>query len=131
MTRVQNPRWSSEEKRVILCEIEGRNASVPAFKGNTDYDELIASGVVIADYTPPAPVVPQSVTPFQARRALLTAGLLDQVETAVASSNAEVRIAWEYGISVERNSPLTEALGKSLGLSDVQIDQLFIQAAGY
>lgn len=75
---------------------------------------------------PPPPVI--VVTPRQAKLALYGAGLLEQVEAAVAASDKATQITWEYAIEFRRDDPLINGLGKQMGLSDEQIDQLFITA---
>jgi hypothetical protein len=77
---------------------------------------------------PPAPV-PQSVTPYQARVALLGAGLLDAVNAAVEQAGGATKIAWEYATGIERGSPFIAAMQGGLGLSSAQVDALFIAAA--
>lgn len=84
-----------------------------------------------ASIDPNAPDVPQEVTPYQARCALDAAGLLDAVEAIVAQSTRQTRNAWEYGISVRRDSTMINDLGAALGLTSAQIDNLFIQAGTY
>lgn len=81
-----------------------------------------------ATIDPNAPDVPQSVTPYQARCALDAAGLLDAVEAIVAQAPRQTRNAWEYGITVNRNSAMINDLGAALGLTAEQIDNLFINA---
>lgn len=80
---------------------------------------------------PPPPVapVPQSVSAFQARAALLSNGLLDDVEAAVAAADRLTRTAWEYAQAFERSSPTIATLAAALGLSDEQLDELFRAAA--
>lgn len=73
--------------------------------------------------------VPLSVTPRQARLALFGAGLLEQVEAAVDAAGGQTKITWEYATEINRNDPLIQTLGFALGLSDKQIDALFVQAA--
>lgn len=84
----------------------------------------------------PAPLrqaAPSSITPRQARLALLGAGLLSSVDVALAGlpepQKSAAQIEWEYATSVERSSPLVTSLGGALGLTGAQIDALFIQAA--
>lgn len=76
--------------------------------------------------------VPQSVTPRQARLALLGAGLLAQVEAAIAAmpepDKSVAVIEWEYAVSIERSSAWIGSLGTALGLDDLALDQLFITA---
>jgi hypothetical protein len=79
---------------------------------------------------PGAPRVPGSITMRQARLALLGAGLLTQVNTAVATmpgaQGDAARIEWDASSTVERNKPLVLAMASVLGLSAAQIDALFI-----
>lgn len=79
----------------------------------------------------PAPVTPTptEVTPRQARLALHSAGLLDQVQAAVDAAGGATKISWEYSTIIERNSPLITSIGGSLGLTPEQIDVLFKYAA--
>jgi len=74
-----------------------------------------------------------SITPRQARLALLGAGLLDTVQGAFAQlpepHRTAAQIEWEYATSIERNSPLVSQFGPLLGLTEAQIDDLFTQAA--
>lgn len=74
--------------------------------------------------TLPAPV-PYSVTPRQARLALLASGWLQMVETAVNSGAPEHKITWEYATEILRSDPLVTFFGDTLGLSSEQIDDLF------
>jgi hypothetical protein len=78
-----------------------------------------------------AAYVPPRVTPYQARMALLQAGLLDAVEALMADPATEraARIAWEYATVIERRSPFITALAPGLGLTSEQIDNLFRAAA--
>lgn len=82
----------------------------------------------------PAPIVPNAVSPRQARLALLSIGKLSDVEQALASipgpQGEAARIDWEYATEVQRNSPLIDALAPALGLSSEQIDDLFRMAEG-
>ena len=78
--------------------------------------------------------VPQQVTMRQARLALLGAGLLDDVDAAIAAipdpvQRKAAQIEWEYASTVERQSPFVQQLAAGLGLSAEQMDDLFVQAA--
>lgn len=77
--------------------------------------------------------VPQSVTPRQARLALLQSGLLDDVESVIAEMVGDggraARIEWEYSTEVLRSSPMISGVQISIGMTDEQIDDLFIMAA--
>jgi hypothetical protein len=84
----------------------------------------------ISEPSVPPPPVPQQVTPYQARVALLQAGLLDTVNALMASEEtpAAAKIAWEYATYIERTSPFIQALAPALGLTEQQIDNLFLAA---
>ena len=72
--------------------------------------------------------VPILVTIRQARMALLAAGLLSAVNNFVASQSDEIKIYWEYSQELYRYHPVLMSLGSQLGLSDQQIDALFVAA---
>lgn len=74
--------------------------------------------------------VPQEVSMYQARAALIGAGLYDQVNAAVlASSDEIVKVAWEYATVVKRSSPFITAMSGAIGLDDAAVDQLFVTAS--
>lgn len=77
-------------------------------------------------------LVPQTVTRFQARAALHLAGLLEAVETMMQSPDTPMlaRLAWQDAQVFERQSPTVLTLAEALSLSDADLDQLFIDAAG-
>ena len=79
------------------------------------------------------PTVPPEVTMRQARLALLGAGVLSAVDTAINAmpepQRSAARIEWEYSGAVQRHNGFVAALGPALGLSSAQIDGLFIAAS--
>jgi hypothetical protein len=93
------------------------------------YDGWVAAGGVPDPYVAPLAAAVTSVTPRQARLALLNAGLLDAVQAAVDTAGGSTKITWEYAISVNRDDPLIGTLGAALSLSGAQIDALFDAAA--
>jgi hypothetical protein len=70
-----------------------------------------------------------SVSPRQARLALLSAGKLSNVETAInaldANTKAAVQIEWEYATKIERTSPWVQSMTTALGMTDAEVDTLF------
>lgn len=89
-----------------------------------------------AQVQPPATVngVPQSAPRKQARQALVLAGLYEQAIAAIAAiPDAQQRmlaqIEWDDSPAYERQSPLVQQVGAALGLSDEQIDNLFVTAS--
>lgn len=86
------------------------------------------------EWLPAKPSVPASVTMRQARLALLAAGKLSAVESAIAAlpdpPKTAAQIEWEYSNEVQRHNGFVSQLGPALGLSDDDLDALFIAAAG-
>lgn len=91
-------------------------------------DALRAQVTSLQQSSPPPSEGVASVSPLQARKALLAAGLLAAAETAIAASGAEAQLAWEYASVIERSSPLIAGVVQALGLTDDEIDALFTQA---
>jgi len=80
-----------------------------------------------------ATLIPQSVTMRQARLALEGVGKLDDVDAAIAALSLPTRklaqIEWEYSNEVQRSNGIVSQLGPALGLTEAQIDALFVAAA--
>lgn len=78
-------------------------------------------------------IVPTSITRRQARLALLHAGKLSAVESAIATiadPTHQMAAQIEYeNATWERGNPWIEQLGVQIGLTPADIDQLFITAA--
>lgn len=100
---------------------------------------LSAEGITTFGYheiTDPV-VVPTSVSMRQARLELLAtpspAGggqtLLDVVGAYIATQPQATQIEWDYASDIWRDRDLVVGIGAALGLTDAQIDGLFIAAA--
>lgn len=72
---------------------------------------------------------PQQVTIRQARLALLSAGLLDDVEMVITAAGRAAQLEWEYAAVVERSNPAVAIVQQQQGMTDEQIDGLFREAA--
>lgn len=84
----------------------------------------------VAPPAPPTPVyVPQQAPMWAVRSVLKTGGLFDQAQSIIdASTNENLKLVWEYGNYADRNSPSIAALASEIGLTEAQIDQMFIDA---
>lgn len=80
--------------------------------------------------TPPAvALIPASVTNYQARIAMLDAGVLQDVEIAVNSSGDDkIKIAYAHAPNFRRASPFIEAMRTALTWTNEFVDGLFIAA---
>lgn len=94
-------------------------------EGNTPEPEFTEEDIV-------AERMGKSVTMRQARLALLQAGLLPQIEVAIEGlsepDKTAVKIEWEYALDVKRSHTWVIALTQQLGMTDQQLDDLFVLA---
>ena len=82
----------------------------------------------------PEPIpVPTVASMRQARLALLQAGKLADVTTAInalpSPAKEAAQIEWEYATEVRRDSALMKQLAAAIGLDHAALDALFVQAA--
>jgi hypothetical protein len=77
----------------------------------------------------PEPPIPDTVAMYQARIALQQAGFLTTVQAGISQMSAEAQIKWEFAPTVKRNDALTIAMTAALGLTDGQLDALFLAAS--
>lgn len=83
---------------------------------------LVLSGADI----PPQPV-PESVTPWQMRKALNATGKRAVVDTLLANPQTPRNIidGWEVASEWRRDDPVLLAMAGQLGMNDAEIDALF------
>lgn len=97
-----------------------------------DFPGAVAPALPV--YIPPPSTVPQAVSMRQARLALLQAGLLANVNSAVAAlpglDGDAARVEWEYAQEVRRDSPLVASLAAAMSLDAARLDGLFVAAHG-
>lgn len=108
------------------------NAVIPNDPRNRDrrlYEEWLAAGGVPEPYVAPPEPVPAVVSAAQGRLALLDAGLLGTVKTAVDQADEATQIWFEYATEWRRDHPILAALAAQLELSSSEIDDLFRAAA--
>ena len=77
--------------------------------------------------------VPSSVTMRQARLALLRVGLLEQVNQIInelpSPEKENAQIEWNHAQEVQRRNSFVDLLAPSIGLTDEQVNDLFILAS--
>lgn len=73
--------------------------------------------------------VPTSVYMWQAKAALAAIGKLDAANAVIAQSNNQMlSTAWEYAPYISRKSPAVAAIAQAIGLSNSEVDTLFVSA---
>lgn len=95
-------------------------------------------GVIVKKSIPtpePVVVVPQSVTRKQARLALLAAGhfyaVHDGIESLEEPIRTEAKINWDDSDTYARDNPFVAMMAQMLGLSNSDVDDLFVAAAKF
>ena len=90
----------------------------------------------LVDFIPEQPVdiviAPQEVQLWRARTVLKLLGMEQVIEIALNSLEEPTKTGalyiWQFGTTVERNSQTVLLLQTVLGLTDSQVDDIFIQA---
>lgn len=87
----------------------------------------------LEDIPQPESFKPKSVTMRQARLALLEAGYYSSVQTAINAIEDPIlkqasQIEWEYAATVDRGSSFTQSMATALGLTEEDMDNLFMLA---
>lgn len=77
----------------------------------------------------PAPAKIAPISPRQIRQALTRTGLRQQVETAVAAGDQDLKDWWEFATVFEREHPMVVAMGDVLGQTPAKLDALWSLAA--
>lgn len=128
--------WRNANGDQLLCkaysdaQMGDFRADVALHGGDIDaFESLIAEVEAGAVPAGPRALVVPGITMRQARLALLQAGHYDTVLAAMAGQPQAAQIEWEYALTVDRNAPLTVAMASILGLSDAQVDGLFLAAS--
>lgn len=80
------------------------------------------------------PLVPQSVTMRQGREILIDMGLLANVNAIIAAipdplQRAKAENYFNMSNTMERQNTWVKSIGAALGLTDTQLDEMFIEAA--
>ena len=132
--------WVDENDVVIKCQAYS-NAQMDMLRADlgadaAQYEDLIAE--VEAAYVPPEPQpipVPQQIARAQGKAALIMQGHWQAVLDYVAAiqdpiQRALAEVALNDTLTWERSSPFLTAAAAGMGMTDEQLDALFIQAGG-
>lgn len=93
------------------------------------YQAWLAAGNVPDTPEPAAPPVPTEVSAAQGRLALLQAGVLDALEAWITTQPRATQIEYAARGTWRRDWPLVAMGAEALGLTEAQLDELFILAA--
>lgn len=138
-----NPQWADAAHTIINLDVDFKEMGPVPFTASANDTEPHGKDLFtrasagefgpLAVYVAPPVAIPTVVTMRQARLALLGAGLLTTVNSAIAAMSGTAgdaaRIEWEFAATVDRGSPLVASLSAALNLSPAQLDSLFSAAA--
>jgi hypothetical protein len=120
--------WEGNGYRLVKSYLDDAKPG-PLYSPTSETRVFNGTDFIVTNVYPSQPnitaPVPSSVSPLQARRALRQVGLIDQVNTMVASADPDAKDAWEYSNQVERTNPIVLALAAQLNLNDATLDNLF------
>ena len=80
---------------------------------------------LIADFKA---IVPQTITPRQARLILLQYELLDDIEELIKTNRA-ISIWWEYSLDIQRNDERLLEFATIAGIAPEQLDGMFLDGS--
>lgn len=91
---------------------------------------LVNTGEYLEDHAAAiyAKRVPLEVPMTAAREALIEAGLFDVIDQFMATQSQIDKMWWDKSVTIFRAFPLVETARVALGLTQTQIDKLFIEA---
>jgi len=139
----------------ITAARDAYNASLPALVDGAPNPAILLTDTAYLDFVlqcaiqswcqqyapvvvPDVPVaevngIPQQVTMRQARLALLGAGMLSGIDATINSlpepTRSAAKIEWEYSQAVQRHNGFVSQIAPAIGLTEAQIDALFVAAA--
>jgi hypothetical protein len=124
--------WGPDDFAAVVADLPEQHAErIMQILGSDPATVLQALCDGTALPTPPARV-PREIANWRARAILELAGLLPTVEAAIATMDGEagivVRNAWTSGAILARRGPTVAALAPALGLTEAQVDAMFLQA---
>lgn len=125
-----------ELEKVGVFTVAYENTTVPDGKQISHYEYSWQNGKVVgtAVMVDVPKVVPQTVSKAQGKAALLSFGLLETVETYIENMPEGVDkklalLAFNETNEWQRESPFLQQMALAVGLSQEQLDDLFISAA--
>lgn len=114
----------------------GTTKKAPPSLAEDEYAIWSGSDWILTITPPPVPVpvkeVPEFISKYQAKMALLQVGLYEQVEVYVANSNDyALKISWYDATNFYRNNQFIAGLAVEFNLTEEQVDNLFILASTF
>ena len=138
-----SPAWANEDRSAITMMVVFDHVGEVPFSATlhdpephgVELFERASAGEFgeVAPYVAPITprYIPQSVTRFQGMAMLMQAGLLDDIEAYMALETTDPfeKLAWKEALNFERSSAMVAKIGAMFGLTEAQIDDMFVFAA--
>lgn len=103
---------------MIVATPEGQREATP--EEVAEYERIMAAAA--------KSLIPAAVSPRQIRQALTRFNVRAQVEAAVAAGDQDLKDWWEFATAVERNHPMVIGMAAGLGISETDLDAIFLAA---
>lgn len=99
--------------------------------GEVTFDHEPSENELLAAFPDRATVRPYlaPLSPRQVRQVLTANNLRTEVESAIAASSPTIKDWWNYASQFERDNAVLVSMAASLGLTDAQVDAMFVQGA--
>lgn len=128
--------YKKEDQQILTAEIVFGNGFTLVNEEAAQYQYPVEGWIHAADLDSAiayfANAGKDTITLRQCKLALLNAGKLQDVDTAINSldepQRSAAQIEFDYANEVERNSPLLNAIAIAIGLSETELDELFNSA---
>lgn len=116
----------------VVVRIED-GARIPADLSNVDriaYEQWVENGGMPEPADTFPPLVPQEVSRFQGRAALIQAGHMAAIQAFIDQPDTDIMVkeAWANVTVFRRQSPMMTTVATVLGLTEQDLDNLFIAA---
>lgn len=104
--------------------VHSDTASIGDVYINGEFVKPSTENAISSPVIPPA-LIPE-ITAFQAKAALAQAGLLDDIETYMATTaDVITRLRWQEAPTFRRNNAALVQIAADIGLTEQQLDDLF------
>ena len=105
--------------------LESSTASIGDTLINGVFVPPVVESIDPNELTQPVFIPPNEISSFQAKAALVSAGLYTQVQAYIATLSMVDQLRWQEATTFRRDNEYLVAIANGLGLSEQEVDDLF------